>query len=158
MWIRRGMTDNGDNQNAGQQQKLNQEQPLGQRWATLVEMFGFQPNAGDRENEDGNSQNLRWVKRPAAHQQGSDHHEVARHMGGEQLEAHETNNVNHARNYAEHRWKTVFQSFRVESVVGRRYRAIEGTRLCRHWHLLPRLKASQALRRWQADQERSSGQ
>src|SRR5262245_52112558 len=113
------MIDNGDDQNADQQQELNKEQRFGQGWATFVEALGYHPNAGDRENEYRNGENLRQVRWPTAHQESGYYNQVSCDVRCKQLEVQEANDVYHARNCAEQRWKAVLQTSYI-GTAGRR--------------------------------------
>src|SRR5262252_9491438 len=113
-WI----VDDAENQDAGEQQKLNQEQPSGQHWTTFVETFGYYPSAADRKNKHGNGQDLRQVGRPAPHQKSGYYHQVSSDVSCEQLEVQETNHVHHACNYAEHRWKAFLPTCHIGTSLG----------------------------------------
>src|SRR5215471_9882312 len=100
-WIK----DKAENQDAGEQKKLNQKKEPDQIRTVSPKGFGNQPNATNCQDKDWNRQNLVYVRRPTTNQQGCDHHEVASNVGGEQFETQEPNYIYHARYRAEQRRK-----------------------------------------------------
>ncbi len=115
--IRAGIIDDAVNQNAGEQQKVKQEQGPGQGWTASFGHFGDQPNDGDGDDEDGNGQDQGHVGWSAAHQHSRYHYQVAGDMGGEYAEAQITDHVDHARDHAQQRRNPPVQWRPIGSVI-----------------------------------------
>jgi len=83
VWLRGGILRHAENQNAAEQHEVNQEKRPDQGWTASVGRFADQSYGRDRDDEDGNSQDLGQVGRSAAHHQSRDHDKVAADVGGE---------------------------------------------------------------------------
>jgi hypothetical protein len=82
--------------------------------------LGDQPDAGQSQHEDGNSQGLRQMELSTVRCVGSGHHKVAGNVSGENMpQGQEAGEVDHSRNDTEQWWQVGLQPRQLLSAIRR---------------------------------------
>src|SRR5262249_23297138 len=110
MRVGRWFGDGTENQQANNQQKLSQEKRSHQASTSPARCLGNQPSDSDGEDKNGNSQDLCGIYPTVTDYESADDHDITGYVCCEDAKAQESDQVDHASDYAEQGREPRFRS------------------------------------------------